>query len=399
MAILAQCPICRRKQKLSNKICNCGHNLDTAKRSKRVKYYVKWSYLDRKTQKLKQSIKLIGTSIDEAKASDGKRKAQKKENPKILEIAADNKTTFADLAEWYTNLQKVKNLATHGRIKICLNNFNKFFGNDFISDLTGEDLDDYVLKRKSDNLADSSINIEITIAKQMIKKAFYSDKISGDSLKVFANLDTVFERGSNARTRTISLPEYFKLLDAAEDYLQPILIVAMNTGMRIESEILRLKWSQVDLKTNFIRLSKKETKERKKKVIPINHNVAQVFDTTVPHVHHSYVFTCRHRPIKKFTHFKTCCRKASLPYGYKKEDGIVSRDIRRTVKTNMVEAGVNEIYRDILLGHSKRGMDQYYIHPEEKTLTAAMQKYTTWLDNEIAKCKLQLCDQSSDQEI
>ena len=46
-----------------------------------------------KNGELKQSIKLVGTSIDEAKASDGKRKAQKKENPKILEIAADNKTT------------------------------------------------------------------------------------------------------------------------------------------------------------------------------------------------------------------------------------------------------------------------------------------------------------------
>ena len=132
-------------------------------------------------------------------------------------------------------------------------------------------------------------------------------------------------------------------------------------------------------------------------VIPINHNVAQVFDSIMPHVHHPYIFTCEHRPIKKLTHFKTCCRKAGLPYGYKTEGGIVPRDIRRTVKTNMVEAGVEEIYRDILLGHRKQGMDIHYMHPKEETIKAAMQKYTLWLDDKMKGFKLQLCDQSSDQ--
>jgi integrase len=394
MAILQQCPICRAKQKVSNKRCRCGHDLDKAKRSRLVKYYVKWSYM--KNGELKQSIKLVGTSIDEAKASDGKRKAQKKENPKILEIAADNKTKFADLAGWYTNLQKVKKLTTRERVRICLNNFNKVFGDNLISDLTVPALNDYVEKRRADSMADSSINVELTIAKQMIKNAFYADKISGDALKVFARLDTVFERGSNARTVTISFQDYLKLLGAAPDYLKSVIIVAMNTGMRIESEILRLKWTQIDRKTGFIRFKKEDTKERKVKVIPINHNVAQVLDSIMSHVHHPFVFTCQHRPIKKLTSFKVCCRKAGLPYGYKTECGIVARDIRRTVKTNMVEAGVQEIYRDILLGHRKHGMDVHYIQPDEARLAAALEKYTTWLDNEIENCKLQFCDQTSD---
>jgi integrase len=164
----------------------------------------------------------------------------------------------------------------------------------------------------------------------------------------------------------------------------------------VESELLRLKWSQVDRKAGFIRFSDKDTKERKAKIIPINNDVAQALDNIVPHVNHPYVFTCRHRPMRKFTHFRKCCIKAGLPYGYKTDGGIVARDIRRTVKTNMVEAGVPEIYRDILLGHSKKGMDHHYIQPKPKILKEAMQKYTTWLDNEIAKCKLQKSDQSSD---
>ena len=53
------------------------------------------------------------------------------------------------------------------------------------------------------------------------------------------------------------------------------------------------------------------------------------------------------------------------------------------VKTNMVAAGIDEIYRDTLLGHSKKGMDVHYIHPEEKTLIDAMNKYTAWLNNQL----------------
>jgi hypothetical protein len=40
MAILAECPICHRKQATKNKVCKCSENLDKAKKSKRVKYWI-----------------------------------------------------------------------------------------------------------------------------------------------------------------------------------------------------------------------------------------------------------------------------------------------------------------------------------------------------------------------
>lgn len=33
MAVLAECPICRRRQSLRNKVCKCGENLDKAKKA------------------------------------------------------------------------------------------------------------------------------------------------------------------------------------------------------------------------------------------------------------------------------------------------------------------------------------------------------------------------------
>jgi hypothetical protein len=39
MAILAQCPICRAKRKVSNKLCNCGVDSDKAKRVIALPHY------------------------------------------------------------------------------------------------------------------------------------------------------------------------------------------------------------------------------------------------------------------------------------------------------------------------------------------------------------------------
>lgn len=41
MAILAECPVCQRRQKVSNKLCNhCELNLDKFKKSGKLRYWV-----------------------------------------------------------------------------------------------------------------------------------------------------------------------------------------------------------------------------------------------------------------------------------------------------------------------------------------------------------------------
>jgi hypothetical protein len=40
MAILAECPVCHRKQSVKNKKCSCGVQLDDAKKSKKVRYWI-----------------------------------------------------------------------------------------------------------------------------------------------------------------------------------------------------------------------------------------------------------------------------------------------------------------------------------------------------------------------
>lgn len=93
--------------------------------------------------------------------------------------------------------------------------------------------------------------------------------------------------------------------------------------------------------------------------------------------------------------FATACKNAGIPRGRKTENGIVFHDIRSTVKTNMLTAGVNKIHRDVILGHSLEGMDVHYIILEDKELKTAMDLYTAWMDSEL---KLKNVDQTVDQD-
>lgn len=51
------------------------------------------------------------------------------------------------------------------------------------------------------------------------------------------------------------------------------------------------------------------------------------------------------------------------------------------------------MHRDLVFGHSLKGMDAYYLAPDENTLKAAMDKYARWLDDQTANV-----DQTVDQD-
>ena len=49
----------------------------------------------------------------------------------------------------------------------------------------------------------------------------------------------------------------------------------------------------------------------------------------------------------------------------------------------MVKAGVDQVYRDAMLGHSLKGMDVHYIVVDEEDLRRVMNRYTAWQDEQI----------------
>ncbi len=392
MAILAECPVCHKKQAVKNRNCVCGTDLVKEKRSKKVRYWVNYRLANGK-----QRREVVGYLIEEARAAEGKRKAQKYENPGILEKVPAEKMTFAELIDWFLNLAAVKKLASLPRVKSALANFNNAFGDRIVSSLKPLDLEDYQDKREEAGRAPATIDMEVVIAKTMVTKAFDNDLVDGRTVKAFRTVKRKLKKAANARKRTISIEEYLKLVKVAPAHLKAFLTIAFNTGMRT-GELRALRWSYIDREKWVIRLPAEIPKEKKAKVIPINHHLKGVLATLPRTIHHDFVLTYRHEPIgtaggiKKS--FISACGKAGIPYGQDEQNGITFHDIRRTVKTNMLSAGMDKVYRDTILGHSLHGMDVHYMSPSEDDLHRAMAQYTEWLDSHI----LQSVDQTVDQE-
>jgi len=56
----------------------------------------------------------------------------------------------------------------------------------------------------------------------------------------------------------------------------------------------------------------------------------------------------------------------------------------------MLKASVDKVHRDLILGHSLKGMDVHYLAPSEDSLKEAMDKYTRWLGEQIAEASKKL---------
>ncbi|MGA1824119.1 MAG: tyrosine-type recombinase/integrase [bacterium] len=383
MAILAECPVCHKKQSLRNRICACGEDIVRAKRSQKVRYWINYRFNGGK-----QRREAVGYSLEEARDAEGKRRGQKREN-RIFEILPESKITFSQLSAWYLELESIKKLSIYDRVQCVLKNFCSVFGQHLVNTIKPIELEEYQNKREKDGLAPATIDMEISIAKTMVNKAFDNDMIQGHVVRAFRKVKRKLKKGSNARKRILTFEEYSSLIHFASPHLREIIIVDFNTGMR-SGELRMLKWDYIDTKHMFIRLPETVTKEGKPKNIPINHHVLKVFQS-IPN-NHEFIFTFRGKPIRERgglkRSFKTACRKAGIPCGRAEENGITFHDIRRTVKTNMLNAGIDKAHRDMILGHSLKGMDAHYLAPSEEDLTKAMDRYTQWIDKNLSKTSL-----------
>lgn len=148
-------------------------------------------------------------------------------------------------------------------------------------------------------------------------------------------------------------------------YLKPILIMALNTGMR-KGEILNMTWDCVDFAKNEI--SALNTKNGKKNTIPMSSKLRQILlEMYKTQSHNKYVFTnpytgTKYNDIKKC--FKTVCRLANVK-------NLRFHDLRHTGATRMVAAGVPLPVVKQILNHASIQTTMRYAHTmREQEITA-----------------------------
>jgi integrase len=159
----------------------------------------------------------------------------------------------------------------------------------------------------------------------------------------------------NERLRYLDLPECHLLISCCEPHLKPIVITALNSGMR-KGEILSLRWNMTDLKNGFILLNR--TKSGKRREIPVNATLRATLQALPRRLDVPYVFfdPSTGKPYRECKRsFATACRRAGLI-------DLRFHDLRHTFASQLIMSGIDITTVKELLGHASLKMTLRYAH-------------------------------------
>ena len=329
---MIECPNCKNRNSLKNLICKCGKKI--RKESNKC-YWIEY-YIDgqRKRERIGHSKLAAENRFREVQTA--------KVEGRYIKNVKGVKLTLNELRKWYMSLSEVKNLSTYNTLLSRVAHPVRIIGESkYASSLSLDDIEHYRLSRgqeesrwsKNNKVTAATINKEISAFKSMLNFAVKYGKIESNPIIKAAKL-----KDDNVRQRIISQNELENLLSFSPVHLKPILKMAYYEPMRKE-EIIGLTWDEIDLQSNFIRLSANRTKGKKNgRSIPIHPLIKEMLYSLPRSITTNRVFLYldkqgRYRPFKGFSRSWNRVRKlAGL-------NDVVFHDLRHTAITNMRKAG------------------------------------------------------------
>ncbi len=192
-------------------------------------------------------------------------------------------STFSELADKYLEFIDGRLKSFYG-VSGFVRTLTKRFKDKPLNSFNMEDLELLQTEWIKKNYSVAYANRLIIILRRMFKKAIDWDMANEDLLK---KVNISLLKGETKRLRYLSEDEAERLILHCEPYLKPIVITALNMGMR-KSEILKLTWDRVDLKNRLILLDKTKNGERRE--IPINQTLYNALSELTRHIKCDYVF-------------------------------------------------------------------------------------------------------------
>ena len=159
-------------------------------------------------------------------------------------------------------------------------------------------------------------------------------------------------------------------------YLRPVLAMGFYTGMR-KAEILKLRWSNVDLRSAEIRLDAGTTKNNEPRSISITGELLEMLKIERQRNPDSeFVFARDGESIGSFFKaWKSAAKRAGLL-------ALLFHDLRRTGVRNLVRAGVPEGVAMAISGHKTRAVFERYNIVSGRDLKDAASKLEDYLARE-----------------
>jgi len=231
-----------------------------------------------------------------------------------------------------------------------------------ITALTPWLIEKYKLSRK-DQVKPATINRELSLLSHLFTKAIEwghltEHPMKGGKVKKLP--------GETLRERILTPEEESRLLAEASDTLRPLVLLALDTGMR-SGEILGLTWDRVDLRRGEILLT--QTKNGRYRRLPLTDRALEILRAQAARTTPAGLVFSRGNcaPLRSVREaFLGACERAKLT-------GLRFHDLRHTFATRLATSNVDIVTVQRLLGHQTLAMTQRYAHPTSADMRRAIQ--------------------------
>ena len=241
--------------------------------------------------------------------------------------------------------------------KSKINSIYDFFGKSKnVIEIKKSDVEEYRRKLLDDGLSNSTVNKYICVLRKSFNLAIQDDLIAKNPCGGVKKL-----KENNELLRYLSKDEEKLLFEQLAEHLKPIVICALQTGLR-RSNILNLRWEQLDFDFRFIEIEKQENKGHKSIKIPMSDKLYETFkEIGIKNTGYVFLNPETNKPYNTIRKgFLEACNRAGIK-------NFRFHDLRHTVATRLVSAGVDIKTIQEILAHSSITTTQRYLHTKTES--------------------------------
>ncbi|MBM4389278.1 MAG: site-specific integrase [Deltaproteobacteria bacterium] len=239
---------------------------------------------------------------------------------------------------------------SYQRDKVSARVLSKAFGGKRLKQITVEAVERYK-KERLETVTPATVNREIACLKVMFRKAVDWGLLNENPMKRVKQL-----KEGAGRVKTLSEEDEERLLSACPSWLKPIVITALDQGMRM-GEILSLQWGDIDLRKGLIMI--RDSKSGEGRTLPMSGRVKELLKEMPRGLPDVIVFATnagtQRRVDDTGRRFHDVVKKIGL-------HDFRFHDLRHVFATRLVERGIGIITLKELLGHKTLAMVTRYGH-------------------------------------
>jgi integrase len=323
--------------------------------------------------KYRSNGKTLKESSESTKESDAKKLLRQREGAVVegrTVIPRASRVTVRDLADHLVEEYKANARRSAKRLAFSLQHLLPVFGDRRAVHISSADVDKYKAQRLAEGAANATVNRELAALKRMFSLAVRGERIPRAPYVAML-------QEANVRTGFFEREQFEAIRRRLADYLQPVVTFAYITGWRVPSEVLTLRWRQIDFEAGTVRLEPGTTKNGDARTFVMTPELRACLeaqraltekfqrerDKIVPLVFHR-----DGEPIKCF---RGAWRRACAYVGL---HGRIPHDFRRTAVRNLERAGVSRSVAMKMTGHKTESVYRRYAIVSEQDLREAALK-------------------------